>query len=67
MPSVSRDQQQLMQGALTRRMQGMPRSTDPKMSTEQLADFANTNPSGLPQRKNPKPRSWGDGPVSESI
>jgi hypothetical protein len=55
-----------MEAALERRQQGMPRATDPKMSTEQLADFANTSTSGLPQRKNPKPRSWGASPVTEN-
>jgi len=63
MTSVSGDQQRMMGSALRRRMAGMPRSTDPKMSTAKLADFARKVP-GAPERKN-APSTYGGNPVTE--
>ena len=53
----------MMGSALRRRMAGMPRSTDPKMSTAKLADFARKVP-GAPERKN-APSTYGGNPVTE--
>jgi hypothetical protein len=62
MPSVSKQQQKFMGAAYGRAKAGHPRATDPKMSVQQLRDFASTPRHGLPSRVR---RSYGGGPVSE--
>lgn len=62
MPSKSRAQQHFMGAAYTRAKAGHPRSSDPKMSTEQLKDFASTSTHGLPGRVKPA-KGYGRGPL----
>jgi len=50
MPSESKAQQHFMGAAYARKKAGQPRKGDPKMTTQQLKDFASTKTKGLPQR-----------------
>ena len=50
MPSVSQAQQGFMGAAYARKKEGRPAAGDPKMSLQQLRDFARTPRKGLPSR-----------------
>lgn len=52
-----------MGAAYARKKAGHPRAGDPKMSVNQLRDFASTSTHGLPDRVKPA-KGYGKGPLA---